>query len=44
MKDYDMIRENEGDYKIYPIVSKMTGYIPKDENVQTELFGGDEVE
>lgn len=40
LKEYDMIRDNDLGYKIYPIVSKLTGYIPKEKQEQLELFGG----
>lgn len=46
LKEYDFIREKEESYKVYPIVSKLTGYIPKQtkkeekEIEQMNLFGG----
>ncbi len=40
MKEYDFLRE-EGEYKIYPMVSKMVGYILKDDKEQINLFGSD---
>ena len=40
MKEYDFIREYNSNYKIYPTVSKLTGYIPKDTYEQLNLFGG----
>lgn len=40
LKEYDFIRDYELGYKIYPSVSKLTGYIPKDTIEQLELFGG----
>ena len=40
LKEYDFIREYELGYKIYPMVSKLTGYIPKDTSKQLDLFGG----
>ena len=46
LKEYDFIREKEENYKVYPIVSKLTGYIPKQtkkeekEIEQMNLFGG----
>ena len=40
MKEYDFIREYNSNYKIYPSVSRLTGYIPKDTNEQLNLFGG----
>lgn len=44
LKEYDFIREYEHGYKIYPMVSKLVGYIPKDANQQLNLFGGDQDE
>ena len=44
LKEYDFIREFEQGYKVYPSVSKLTGYIPKDTLEQLELFGGAENE
>lgn len=41
LKEYDIIRDYELGYKIYPIVSKLTGYIPKDDKEQMDLFGGE---
>ena len=41
MKEYDFIREYHQDYKIYPMVSRITGYIPKDAIEQLNLFGGE---
>ena len=38
LKEYDVIREYDLGYKIYPIVSKLTGYIPKDDKEQMNLF------
>lgn len=40
LKEYDFIREYELGYKIYPMVSKLTGYIPKETKEQLDLFGG----
>lgn len=40
LKEYDFIRDYEIGYKIYPIVSKLVGYIPKDPTKQLNLFGG----
>lgn len=46
LKEYDFIREKEENYKVYPIVSKLTGYILKQtkkeekEIEQMNLFGG----
>ena len=40
LKEYDFIREYEQGYKIYPSVSKLVGYIPKDTTEQLNLFGG----
>lgn len=44
LKEYDFIREYEHGYKIYPMISKLVGYIPKDTNQQLNLFGGDQDE
>lgn len=44
LKEYDFIREYEYGYKIYPMISKLVGYIPKDPNQQLNLFGGDQDE
>ncbi len=44
LKEYDFIREDELGYKIYPIVSKLIGYIPKEDKEQLNLFGGIENE
>lgn len=44
LKEYDFIREEGFDYKIYPSVSKFIGYIPKEEKEQLDLFGGVEDE
>lgn len=44
MKEYDFIREKEDGYNIYPMVSKMIGYIPKNTEEQLNLFGGEENE
>ena len=41
LKDYDFIREYDLGYKIYPMVSKLTGYIPKEKIEQLNLFGGE---
>lgn len=40
LKDYDFIRDYDGGYKVYPMVSKLVGYIPKDTTEQLNLFGG----
>ena len=40
MMEYDFLREFETGYKIYPIVSKLVGYIPKENSEQLDLFGG----
>ena len=40
MMEYDFLREFETGYKIYPIVSKLVGYIPKETREQLDLFGG----
>ena len=44
LKEYDFIREYEQGYKIYPITSKLVGYIPKDKIEQLDLFGGEDNE
>ena len=44
MKEYDFIREQNQNIIIYPMVSKMIGYIPKDTEQQLDLFGGEENE
>ena len=44
MQEYDFIKEIELGYKIYPSVSKLVGYIPKDDTEQLNLFGGDDNE
>lgn len=44
MKEYDFIRQTEQGFKIYPIVSKLIGYIPKDDLQQLNLFEGEENE
>ncbi len=44
MKEYDFIREYDLGYNIYPMVSKMIGYIPRDTEEQLNLFGGEESE
>lgn len=44
MKEYDFIREENQNIVIYPMVSKMIGYIPKDTEQQLDLFGGEEDE
>ncbi len=41
LKYYDFIRESSGGYKVYPMISKLIGYIPKDDHEQLNLFGGD---
>lgn len=41
MKEYDFIRVSDLGYKIYPMVSRLTGYIPKDTFEQLNLFGGE---
>lgn len=40
MQEYDFIKEEENQYIIYPSISKLTGYIPKEETEQLNLFGG----
>lgn len=44
MEEYDFIREYNEYYKIYPMVSRLTGYIPKDTIEQLNLFGGETYE
>ena len=44
LKEYDFIREYDLGYNIYPMVSKMIGYIPRDTEEQLNLFGGEESE
>lgn len=44
LKEYDFIREYEYGYKVYPMTSKLIGYIPKDAIEQLNLFGGDQNE
>ena len=41
LKVYDFIREYNLGYKIYPMVSKLIGYIPKEKIEQLNLFGGE---
>ena len=41
MKEYDFVRVSDLGYKIYPMVSRLTGYIPKDTFEQLDLFGGE---
>lgn len=41
LKEYDFIREYDLGYKIYPMVSKLIGYIPKENIEQLSLFGGE---
>lgn len=41
MKEYDFIRVFDSNYKIYPMVSRLNGYIPKDNIEQLNLFGGE---
>ena len=41
LKQYDFIRDYELGYKIYPMISRLIGYIPKDTEEQLELFGGE---
>ena len=43
MKEYDFLRETELSYKIYPMVARLTGYIPKDTIEQLNLFGGENI-
>ena len=40
MQEYDFIRKNEEFYKIYPMVTKLKGIIPKEDIEQLDLFGG----
>ena len=44
LKDYDFLRESEFGYKIYPMISKLVGYIPKEKETQLDLFGGEQDE
>lgn len=44
LKEYDFIREYEYGYKVYPMTSKLIGYIPKDAIEQLNLFGGEQNE
>lgn len=41
LKEYDFIRKKELGYTIYPSVSKLVGYIPKNLEKQLDLFGGE---
>lgn len=41
MKDYDFIRDYDSSYKIYPMVSRLVGYLPKESEEQLNLFGGE---
>lgn len=42
LKEYDFIREFDLGYKVYPSVSKLVGYIPKElKDEQLNLFEGD---
>ena len=40
MQEYDFIRKSEEFYKIYPMVTKLKGIIPKEDIEQLDLFGG----
>jgi len=40
--EYDFVRKSEFGYSIMPSVSRLIGYIPKDSEVQLNLFGGEE--
>lgn len=40
LKEYDFIRDYDGGYKVYPMASKLVGYIPKETTEQLNLFGG----
>lgn len=42
LKEYDFLRESEFGYKIYPMISKLVGYIPKEKEKQLDLFGGEQ--
>lgn len=44
MKEYDFIKETTLNFRLYPMVSKMVGYIPKEKTKQLDLFGGKENE
>ncbi len=41
MQEYDFIRKFADFYKIYPMVTKLKGIIPKEDIEQLDLFGGD---
>ncbi len=41
LKEYDFLRDHELGYQIYPMVSKLTGYLPKDTKEQLNMFGGE---
>ncbi len=40
LKEYEFLCETSDGYKIYPMVGRITGYIPKEKESQLELFGG----
>ena len=40
LKEYDFIRNSDLGYKIFPSVSRLTGFIPRDTTEQLDLFGG----
>ena len=40
MIEYDFIEKIDLGYKIHPIISKLVGYIPKDDKEQLNIFGG----
>ncbi len=40
MQEYDFLKINDLEVKIYPMVSKLIGYIPQDPLQQLDLFGG----
>ena len=44
MMEYDFLKQEYQSYKIYPSVSKLVGYINKEEKKQLNLFGGNEYE
>lgn len=41
MIEYDFMRETVEGFRLYPMISKMIGYIPKDSVTQLDLFGGE---
>lgn len=44
MQEYNFLEQDDRGYKIYPMVGKLVGYIPKDDEEQLDLFGGSEYE